>query len=105
MFFACEGKRPPPFQCSVVLGARQLTDVTCARLFALPDGEFLQPLDVGFPASSFFCSITPTSAANNMNANISAFVFLIGLLSSANAKKPRKALCTRKSCCKRSMLD
>jgi len=72
MFFACEGKRPPPFQCSVVLGARQLTDVTCARLFALPDGEFLQPLDVGFPASSFFCSITPTSAANNMNANMAA---------------------------------
>jgi len=72
MFFACEGKRPPPFQCSVVLGASQLTDVTCARLFALPGGEFLQPLDVGFPASSFFCSITPTSAANNMNANMAA---------------------------------
>jgi len=36
MFFAREGKRPQPFQCSVVLGASQLTDVTCARLFALP---------------------------------------------------------------------
>jgi len=72
MFFAREGKRPQPFQCSVVLGASQLTDVTCERLFALPGGEFLQPLDVGFPASSFFCSITPTSAANNMNANMAA---------------------------------
>jgi hypothetical protein len=53
MFFAREGKRPQPFQCSVVLGASQLTDVTCARLFALPDGEFLQPLDVGFPGIFF----------------------------------------------------
>ena len=35
---------------------------------------------------------------------ISAFVLVIDLLSTANTKKRRKALCTRKSWCKRSIL-